>query len=1123
MTNGGKPRLEMPSLDTRFDFHGDALVPGDRAALKSALFEVEDRATGATRSLKLWRKTDTPADADLRGLWLHEMRQVQRVMSYAGAREVIVDILEFVEDSEFFGVILERTGHPLAVKQRRVNRNHWLQSIDTSRARTLFWKNMRRVATGLGIVHAQGLVHGNLSADVVMTEGFEEPDFQLGGFEWSLWVGADSAGHSHATVSSAAAVQRAGTYTFAEDWRAFGSMIAACLDVQIKPSGDIVPDSALHMPVVLNASERALLKRLTSPSRFDLVDAQSVVRSVDEIVASIAQATSLQVGTLILGFGPNSGLADAVYTASGGEIPIDEYRQQLNWIQADLESGATLLVPRSFDPLTGTLQIVTEAMLYRVRSFRDHDDGSATWEIGVCLQVSARPDALKLGGAEEFQIEQPITATMLPREAKELRARLGPAVLDWSLFAGAGAETAPATRTDAVRQALLLVQVIEAVVKALDCYPIEILETSQQAARRYALIRAEPNNERDRIGKRIGLGDSATSLKRLFDEDRRDADSTWRISQSASFGSSRLDDVPATFVDLRDHRGRQGYLFEIDEELPANGPFFLKTERNSGTERVISRRLKNIKALDTRVDLAEMLDDPWRLRRSSRETLSEEAQADPAFQDLDEPKQRALLSLWSTLPSYFVVGPPGVGKTKLATETVRRRFEMDRSTRLLLSAHGHDALDHLQSKIKETLDEAGLNDVIIVRSTTPDKRATSDEEVHLIGLGYLDDLSQSPIFRSAPKGLQERVRTLKTVAQTLKTTRNAGTREDRSGLHAISSLVVDGANVVISTANSPDIEALVEAREQFDWVIIEEAAKATGPELVGPLMLSGRRLLIGDHHQLPPFEADRLGKILGDHSLLTQALDLAKQFVAPLMKDGELEELDRVAQDPMRIREIGDTALRLLEPFRSFVVEDERRTRSNPGHRAISTMLSEQRRMDPAIACIISQAFYDGKLETQKDRRIEAETKLPPFVHMNPMPASPVVVVDFPHVSASGQGQPQERSRPRWHNPSEAEAVVNVLRHIRPRDGATPTLAVLSPYKAQVDLLKRRIDHLRATDLAHLDRFATVREGSGFIGTVNSFQGSEADLVMSRWCGTTRAPEAEHSASCAIGAALMWR
>jgi hypothetical protein len=112
------------------------------------------------------------------------------------------------------------------------------------------------------------------------------------------------------------------------------------------------------------------------------------------------------------------------------------------------------------------------------------------------------------------------------------------------------------------------------------------------------------------------------------------------------------------------------------------------------------------------------------------------------------------------------------------------------------------------------------------------------------------------------------------------------------------------------------------------------------------------------------------------------------------------------------------------------------------------------------------------------------------------MPASPVVVVNFEHVSASGKSRPIERGRPRWHNPSEVEAVLDVLRRIRPRDGSEPTLAVLSPYLAQVDLLDRRIAALRGSELAHLDGFASVRSGGGLVGTVDSFQGSEADLVI---------------------------
>ena len=190
MAGGKKTRTRILPLDERFTFLGDAVAPGDQAALKPALYEVEDRVTGAARSLKLWRKTGTLIDDDLRGLWRHEMRQVQRVMSYAGARDVIVDIVEFVEDAEFFGVLLECAGHPLSAKKLNVKRQHWLHDLKATRARTLLWKNIRRIAAGLGIVHAQGLVHGRLSADVIMTEGADDPDFQLGGFEWSLWLGA---------------------------------------------------------------------------------------------------------------------------------------------------------------------------------------------------------------------------------------------------------------------------------------------------------------------------------------------------------------------------------------------------------------------------------------------------------------------------------------------------------------------------------------------------------------------------------------------------------------------------------------------------------------------------------------------------------------------------------------------------------------------------------------------------------------------------------------------------------------------------------------------------------------------------------------------------------------------
>ena len=262
-------------------------------------------------------------------------------------------------------------------------------------------------------------------------------------------------------------------------------------------------------------------------------------------------------------------------------------------------------------------------------------------------------------------------------------------------------------------------------------------------------------------------------------------------------------------------------------------------------------------------------------------------------------------------------------------------------------------------------------------------------------------------------------------------------------------------------------------------------------------MLSGRRLLIGDHYQLPPFEADRLIKILSDHSLVVEALGLAEQLVGPLMREEELDELDPLRADPTALREIADAALRVLEPFRTVVEEDERRASSNPNHRSIAATLTEQRRMDPAIAEIVSKAFYCGRLETESGRKLAAETEELPITHVDPLLKSPIIVVDFPHVSSTSHGFGTERGQPQWHNPDEVSAVMEVLKRIRPRSAQKkPSLAILSPYKAQVDKLRDALAAYRTKDMAHLDGFSPVRSNSAFVGTVDSFQGSEADIVV---------------------------
>jgi AAA domain len=1089
-------KKRLPALETRFTFQDAPVAAGNLKALRSAQYSVFDDTTGHDRVLKLWRKTGTVADADLRALWVHEMRQVQSVMSYAGARDIIVDVIEFVEDEENFGILLEHAGQPLATRKERVSSGHWLKNLGAVRSRTLFWRNLKRVAWALGIIHSQGLVHGSISTDNIMTEGADEPDFQLTGFEWSLRLTADRPDRTHAKLADRSTAARPTKYSFEEDWKALGLLIAGMLDTGIRQSGEAYTLGKIDPPVSLSTSERILLKRLVAPSRTDNLEAESVVRAINDVIAEVGRAGTVRSGTLVLVIYQNAGLAEAVYDLSSGEIGVDEYYRQLDWVRADLDGGATLLVPRHFEEGAGKLQLVTTTMRYVLQPHRQ--EGSPTWDIAACIKVEPRPEALWMSNQQEHELLQPIEVTPSVRLAAETRARLGPDALDWSAFADRGGDARLPGRAELIRRSLMMIQVIEAVVKSLEVYPVEVLQQESKSGRRYVLLRSARESDRDKIAKRIGMIDTQTSLKRLFEDDHRDGEGKWRLSIAASLGASRHKDVAATFTQVEECRGASAYRFEIDEELQDSPPLFLRTERDAGTENQISRRLKIIKGLSTRVDLADMFDDAWRVRRSSRDPIDITDIRDVELMDLDQPKRRALAGLWGTLPAYFVVGPPGVGKTKLATEVIRRRFTDDLSTRILVTAQGHDALDHLQEKIQETLDKAKL-DLIVARSSVPD-RGAGDADVQKTAQRVLRVLSESRMAQGLPTSARDRVIILADAATRLADKDGSSLRDERAGLNAVFSLVLDAANVVVSTLNSADIERLVEAREQFDWVLVEEAAKAIGPELVGALALSGRRLLIGDHHQLPPFEAERLVRILSDHGRVAEVVRIAEQFVGPLMREGELTELAEIAADEGQLREIADTALRLLEPFRTVVEEDQRRAKLNTGHRPVSSVLTEQRRMDPAIAEIVSRGFYGGNLETEARRVVAAASEPAGYVCRN-LSAAPVVLVDFPHVSSRGTSSAYEQNRPRFHNPSEVRAVVEILNRLRPtapdRNESSPTLAVLSFYNAQVEKLNEKIDGaVKQGSLAHLSGFLPAASDGRWANTVDGFQGNEADVII---------------------------
>lgn len=1068
------------------------LIEGEGSQYDIKVFSAEEISTGIERNLKVWNKQGSPLDTHLKTLWRYEMRQVQRIMAYSGAKDLIVDVVEFVEDKNSFGIVVERSGGVVSDWLASLGNTHWLRSCGVPQNRIIMWNNMSRVARALGIIHSQGMVHGQVKTSSIYTYAVTEPDFKLGGLEWSLRLSAERIDVDRDDASKG----RSEIYSFASDWRSFGMVVSELLGVNFDKFGELIIGSDVN-GVGLTVSERILLKKLINPSRLDMLDSATIVQSIDNIVTSISNAASSQAGTLMVLFKPSEKLASAIYTVTDGGIAEDEYAQQLAWVNADLSSGVTIGVPSNFSSQSGFLRLITENFVYRLSPFKDPMDPEAgsSWEIAFCTEVQIRGGELGIDNSSERSVNQPIKVYGSHREAKVIRAQLGPDVLDWSVLIGGGVPE-EVTSIEVVKKSLRLVQMIEAVTKSLESYSVKVVRVRSEKGKDYICVRPLANFELDKLTKRLGLPNSAEALRTYFGDEIRSLESKWKLSVYPGLSGGKEEDVAAAFYESLDFEGASVYEFEAFEaNLSVGQNLFLRADSENGTMQVIRRRFNIISSLDTRSDLLSLLDDPWRARRTIRNFLDE---TDSDFLDLDEPKQRALKLLWSTLPVFFVVGPPGVGKTRLATEVLKRKFQDDISSRLFLSAQGHDALDNLQAAISEMLEINNIDDLIVVRSKTPEGRGANEDGVQKNIIEILGGVVGSSMVADAPDFIKEKINSVYESAVQQQISSKNLTKEALSDLRAVSNLVLDSANIVISTANSEVVERMVEEREQFDWVIVEEAAKAIGSELIGPLMLSGRRLLIGDHHQLPPFGMDKLLRTLQSYPSVEGILNVSERLLGGVFSEAGLDEVSELVKDQDQLRNVISVATRLLQPFGTFVMEDERKCSSNSSHRPISAELTEQRRMDPAIARIVSEAFYDGKLKTAEARIEKAQNEVAPFVTWYPLPDSPVVVVDFDHVSRTGKYSSIESHKPRWNNELEVSSVIDVLRSVRAREGENrkPTLAILSPYKAQVKKIQNKISGLLTGELSHLKEFQSVRGGEDFVGTVDSFQGSEADLVV---------------------------
>ena len=430
-------------------------------------------------------------------------------------------------------------------------------------------------------------------------------------------------------------------------------------------------------------------------------------------------------------------------------------------------------------------------------------------------------------------------------------------------------------------------------------------------------------------------------------------------------------------------------------------------------------------------------------------------------------------------PMFVLQGPPGTGKTEISSQAVLAYLRADPRARVLVSAQSHFALDNLAVRILTklgVLDDKGRPqdaDFLAIRVFNERAKDRVDTRLQVFQAGDSAIRMRGMIRRRAQDRIDTRVDGVQVrgVAESWLAELRDGGLEIELGER-----LRRGANLVFVTCAAATPRTLVDngAREPFDWVLIEEAAKAWPTELALPLVRGLRWTMVGDQEQIGAYGAVEV-----------------ERFLDSCMNDPNpsiAEHYNRKA-DYLRVFELFGT-----------MVKDAQRAAAARGDRQAGPVrwLTEQRRMRDAISQVVSRSFYpviqardsgaeppadpgrttapkglpDGLLVTRRDDRGPA-LKEPEW-----LAGSGLVWID-----TSGMRQDEGY----WLNEYEADLVTGLVGSMKPDPQLTarhetegpPGLAVITPYRRQRDVIVEKAPELKNA-----------------VKTVDAFQGREADIVI---------------------------
>ncbi|OQY50307.1 MAG: hypothetical protein B6240_01945 [Desulfobacteraceae bacterium 4572_87] len=399
----------------------------------------------------------------------------------------------------------------------------------------------------------------------------------------------------------------------------------------------------------------------------------------------------------------------------------------------------------------------------------------------------------------------------------------------------------------------------------------------------------------------------------------------------------------------------------------------------------------------------------------------------PFDKALNASQQNVLQKALSTPDLLILQGPPGTGKTRFIIELIRQTLALDAHAKILVTSQSNVAVNNVMEKLPAFL--------------ALEKMIRCGNRKHVNPRLVTCDLVER--YAAYKKSLKDVSATgdMEMVLNWWKRNLSDTIPSD------IGEILVEQVSVTGATCVYLGNEKNGLSRAKFDLVIVDEAGRATLPELLIPLRRGKKVVLIGDHCQLPPFIAPSIMENRYDFGLTRTEID-------SLVTRSLFSKLFELA--PESRRAVLDTTYRLPQQ----------------------------------VADMVSTLFYNQKL-------VAAKPKVPPRYFAD--------VVTCLDMNGDKEYFDDKMGGSRF-NEKESEIVKWILgrlgRLIASDDrygNAIPSIGVITPYALQKERLWKTTETIRRT--------LSQRGITVYINTVDAFQGGESDMVI--YCATRKGKATE--------------